>query len=50
MFEGNDASVKVLEKAGYKLDGKLRKAIYKDGNFLDEHIFSILREEHINFS
>jgi RimJ/RimL family protein N-acetyltransferase len=49
VFEGNDASIKVLEKAGYKLEGKLRKAVYKDGNFLDEHIYSILREEHINF-
>jgi ribosomal-protein-alanine N-acetyltransferase len=49
VFEGNDASVKVLEKAGYKLEGKLRKAVYKDGNFLDEYIYSILREEHINF-
>ena len=50
VFEGNDASVKVLAKAGYKLEGKLRKAVYKEGNFLDEHIYSILREEHINFS
>ena len=50
VFEGNDASVKVLAKAGYKLEGKLRKAVYKEGDFLDEHIYSILREEHINFS
>ncbi len=49
MFEGNDASVKVLVKAGYKLEGKLRKSVYKDGNFLDQYIYSILKEEHINF-
>jgi len=49
VFEGNDASIKVLEKAGYKLEGKLRKAVYKDGNFLDQYIYSILKEEHINF-
>jgi RimJ/RimL family protein N-acetyltransferase len=49
VFEGNDASIKVLEKTGYKLDGILRKAVYKDGNFLDQYIYSILREEHINF-
>jgi len=49
VFEGNDASAKVLEKAGYKLEGKLKKAVYKDGNFLDQYMFAILREEQINF-
>jgi len=49
VFEGNNASVKVLEKAGYKLEGKLRKAVYKDDNFLDQYIYSILKEEQINF-
>ena len=50
VFEGNEASIKVLEKAGYKLEGKLRKAVYKDGNFSDQFIYSILKEEHINFN
>jgi len=49
VFECNDASAKVLEKAGYKLEGKLKKAVYKDGNFLDLHMFAILREEQIKF-
>ena len=49
VFEGNDASMKVLEKAGYKMEGKFRNAVYKDGDFLDQYIFSILKEEHINF-
>lgn len=48
VFEGNDASIKVLSKAGYKPEGRLRKAVYKDGTFLDQFIYSILREEQIN--
>ncbi len=49
VFEGNDASAKVLQKAGYKLEGTLRKAVYKKGEFLDQYIFAILREEQSKF-
>lgn len=45
VFEGNKASMKVLENAGYKLEAHLRKSVHKDGKFLDQFIYSILREE-----
>lgn len=45
VFEGNPASGKVLEKAGFKLDGMTRKAVYKENKFLDLYIYSILKEE-----
>ena len=45
VFEGNTASEKVLQKAGYKREAVLRKAVYKKGKFLDQHIYSILKEE-----
>jgi RimJ/RimL family protein N-acetyltransferase len=45
VFEGNKASEKVLQKSGYKKEATLRKSVYKEGKFLDQYIYSILREE-----
>ncbi len=45
VFEGNKASMKVLSKAGYKLDGVIRKAVFKEKLFMDLYVYSILREE-----
>jgi ribosomal-protein-alanine N-acetyltransferase len=45
VFEGNNPSVKVLEKAGYKFEGRYRKAVFKDGKFKDQLIYSFLKEE-----
>ena len=45
VFEGNSASIKVLEKAGYKFEAKHRKAVFKEGKFLDYFVYSILKEE-----
>lgn len=45
VFEGNDASKKVLLKAGYKKEATLKKAVFKNGIFLDQYIYAILREE-----
>lgn len=36
----NKASMKVLEKCGYKKEGHLRKALLKDGRFHDLYLFS----------
>lgn len=48
VFEYNSASGKVLEKAGYKLEGRLRKAIVKKGKVYDQIIYSVISEENIN--
>jgi [ribosomal protein S5]-alanine N-acetyltransferase len=44
-FSTNLASQKVLLKAGMKLEARLEKAIIKDGVFVDELIFSVLKAE-----
>ena len=44
VFGWNPASGRVLEKAGFRLEGRLRNAIYKDGEFTDELIYGKLRK------
>jgi [ribosomal protein S5]-alanine N-acetyltransferase len=36
VFDGNAASIRVLEKAGYRLEGRLRRAAIKEGRLLDQ--------------
>jgi RimJ/RimL family protein N-acetyltransferase len=41
----NVASQKVLEKAGFKREGILRKSAFERGEWRDFYVYSILREE-----
>jgi RimJ/RimL family protein N-acetyltransferase len=43
VFEGNTASMRVLEKCGYLREGILRKSASKNGRILDQALYSILR-------
>lgn len=43
-FSTNKGSQRVLEKAGFKQEARLEKALYKNGEFLDEIIYSKLKE------
>lgn len=43
VFPFNKASMKVLNKNGYKLEGILRKEIKKDKKLLDNHLFAKVR-------
>lgn len=45
IYEGNDASMKVVQKAGFKLEGVLRKNVFKENKFLDQYIYGLLKEE-----
>ncbi|KAK0733999.1 acyl-CoA N-acyltransferase [Lasiosphaeria miniovina] len=45
VFGDNDASARVLTKAGYVLEGSRRKAGFKNGKPFDIRLFGILREE-----
>ena len=45
VFEGNDASQKVLEKNGFVLEGKLRKSVFKENKFVDHYICGLLKED-----
>jgi ribosomal-protein-alanine N-acetyltransferase len=43
-FSSNIGSQKVLEKCGFSLEAKLKKSIYKNGVYLDELIYSIVKD------
>jgi RimJ/RimL family protein N-acetyltransferase len=45
VFEFNTGSARVLEKNGFKLEGRLRKHINKDGRLLDGRFYGLLKEE-----
>lgn len=44
-FATNEASARVLEKAGYRREGVLRQNAIKDGRVLDQLMYAILRDE-----
>ncbi len=44
VFEWNPASARILEKAGYVLEGRLRKSVIKDGQTIDQLLFAYVRE------
>jgi len=43
VFEWNPASMRVLEKCGFMREAVLRKSVFKDGQLIDEIVFSKLR-------
>ena len=43
-FAYNQASCRILEKAGFALEGVLRKNAVKNGKILDMKMYSIVRE------
>lgn len=48
VFSNNPASARVLEKNGFRLEGRLRQAVVKRGVVLDELRYALLREEWLN--
>jgi len=44
VFDWNGASARVLEKAGYSFEGRLRKSVTKDGQTIDQLIYAMVRE------
>src|ERR1041385_6722312 len=45
VFAWNPASARVLEKAGYTFEGRLRKSVTKEGQTIDQLIYAMIREE-----
>jgi len=43
VFEHNKASMRVLEKCGYALEGISKKAVMKDGEIWDEYRYAIVK-------
>lgn len=44
-FAWNPASARVLEKAGYRREGTLRRSAIKEGQVLDQWLYALLRDE-----
>ena len=42
-YARNAASVRVLEKAGYTFEGRLRRSAVKDGEVLDQLLYALIR-------
>ncbi len=45
VFEWNPASGRVLEKAGYRLEGRLRKAVTKNGRTMDMLVYGFTEDD-----
>lgn len=43
VYEGNIASERVLQKVGFRLEGQLEKAIFKDGVLMDARLYALVR-------
>jgi len=44
IFEWNRASMRVLEKAGYQMEGRLRRHAVKDGKLIDQIVYAAVSE------
>jgi RimJ/RimL family protein N-acetyltransferase len=45
VYEWNPASARVLEKAGYRLEGRLRKAVTKEGTTMDMLVYAFTEDD-----
>ena len=45
VYEGNMASMRVLEKVGFRQVAVFRQACFKNGGFMDLHYFECLKDE-----
>ena len=45
VFDYNKASQRVLEKAGFHLEGVLRKALFKNNQIFDEYRYALIKED-----
>lgn len=44
-FDYNTGSQKALEKAGYKLEGILKKSVYKDNRIFDSCLYALTKDD-----
>ena len=42
-YQWNPASMRVLEKAGYKLEGRMRHSAFKDNQLIDQFLYAFTR-------
>ena len=46
VFSFNTRAIKSYEKVGFKKEGTLRKEIFRDGNYFDDIVMGMLKEEY----
>jgi RimJ/RimL family protein N-acetyltransferase len=46
-FDNNVASQRVLEKSGFRKEACLKKALFKNGRYMDEIIYFLLKEDYL---
>ena len=46
VLDYNQTAQKLYKKIGFVEEGRRRKAVYKDGQYVDEIIMGLLREEY----
>ena len=47
VLEDNPGALKMLEKSGYKREGVFRQAAFKDGQFVNECLLAVLKEDFL---
>jgi RimJ/RimL family protein N-acetyltransferase len=47
-YEYNKRAIRCYEKCGFTLEGRMRQAHFHDGQYYDELVMGILREEFLN--
>ncbi len=45
VYEDNDTAIHLYESIGMELDGVLKKSINRDGEFVSQHIYSIMNKK-----
>jgi len=48
VYTYNQRAIRCYEKCGFKLEGRLRQARFRDGEYYDELIMGILRDEFLD--
>ena len=46
VFSYNERAIKSYEKCGFKVEGRLRQELFRDGKYCDELVMGILKEEY----
>jgi len=46
-LEEHEVALKLMEKAGFKKEGLMRRYVYKNGEFKNTWLFSILKNEYV---
>lgn len=47
VYEYNEVSIKLLEKFGFKKEGRLKKAKFHNGRYYDIFIYGLLKNERV---